>query len=71
MEAVGERLAQVVVVDQAEAVVEMDRAIVIAARAIEANDPLFVMLARARAGYTRLRTDSRFLEIVARLNLPG
>jgi hypothetical protein len=38
---------------------------------LEFKDPLFVMLARSWPDYDKLRTDSRFLEIVDRLNLPG
>jgi tetratricopeptide (TPR) repeat protein len=55
----------------AAAVGEMDRAITFAQQAVDDKDPLFVTLARTWPGYGRLRTDSRFLEIVARLGLPG
>ena len=55
----------------AAAVGDMDRAIALAQRALEDKDPLFVMLARSWPGYQQLRTDSRFLEIVRQLALPG
>jgi serine/threonine-protein kinase len=55
----------------AAAVGEVDSAIAIAGRALEERDPLFVMLARSWPGYDRLRSDSRFLDIVRRLHLPG
>jgi serine/threonine protein kinase/Flp pilus assembly protein TadD len=55
----------------AAAVGEIDRAIALALQAIEVKDPLFVMLARTWPGYDRLRGDSRFLDIVGRLGLPG
>jgi TolB-like protein/Tfp pilus assembly protein PilF len=55
----------------AAAVGEMDRAIAFARQAIEDKDPLFVMLARTWPGYDRLRADSRFLDTVSRLALPG
>ncbi len=54
----------------AAAVGAMDRAVEIAQRALDEKDPLFVMLARSWPGYDRLRSDSRFLDIVSRLNLP-
>jgi serine/threonine protein kinase/Tfp pilus assembly protein PilF len=50
---------------------DMDRAISFAQQAVDDRDPLFVMLARSWPDYDRLRTDSRFLEIVGRLGLPG
>jgi tetratricopeptide (TPR) repeat protein len=55
----------------AAAVGEMDRAIAFAQQALDDKDPLFVMLARTWPDYGRLRKDSRFLEIVSHLNLPG
>jgi tetratricopeptide (TPR) repeat protein len=55
----------------AAAVGDADGAIAIAGRALEERDPLFVMLARSWPGYDRLRSDSRFLDIVRRLHLPG
>lgn len=55
----------------AAAVGKMDRAIAFAQRALDDKDPLFVMLARTWPGYGRLRTDSRFLEVVSHLDLPG
>jgi tetratricopeptide (TPR) repeat protein len=55
----------------AAAVGEMDRAIVFAQQALDDKDPMFVMLARTWPGYSRLRTDPRFLEIVSHLALPG
>jgi tetratricopeptide (TPR) repeat protein len=55
----------------AAAVEEMDRAIAFARQALDDKDPLLVMLARSWPEYTRLRTDSRFLEIVSQLELPG
>lgn len=50
---------------------EMDLAISFARQALDDKDPLFVMLARTWPGYVQLRTDSRFLEIVSRLDLLG
>ena len=41
------------------------------AAAVDERDPLFVMLARTWPDYDVLRADSRFREIVGRLNLPG
>ena len=55
----------------AAAVGEMDQAIGFARQALDYKDPLLVMLARSWPEYARLRTDSRFLEIVSQLNLPG
>ena len=55
----------------AAAVGEMDRAIAYAQQALDDKDPLFVMLARTWPDYGRLRTDSRFLDIVSHLGLPG
>ena len=55
----------------AAAVGEMDRAIAYAQQALDDKDPLFVMLARTWPDYGRLRADSRFLEIVSHLALPG
>ena len=55
----------------AAAVGEVDRAIGFAQQALDDKDPLFVMLARTWPDYGRLRTDSRFLEIVGHLALPG
>ena len=55
----------------AAAVGDMDRAISFAQQALDDRDPLFVMMARSWPEYDRLRTDSRFLEIVSRLGLPG
>ena len=50
---------------------DMDRAISFAQQAVDDRDPLFVMMARSWPAYDRLRTDSRFLELVGRLELPG
>jgi tetratricopeptide (TPR) repeat protein len=55
----------------AAAVGEVDRAIELAQQALDTRDPLFVMMARSWPEYERLRTDSRFLEIVGQLALPG
>jgi tetratricopeptide (TPR) repeat protein len=55
----------------AAAVGEMDRAIAFARQALNDKDPLFVMLARTWPDYAGLRKDSRFLEIVSHLALPG
>jgi tetratricopeptide (TPR) repeat protein len=55
----------------AAAVGDMDLAIALAERAVQEKDPMFVMLARTYPAYARLRTDTRFLEIVGRLGLPG
>lgn len=55
----------------AAAIGETERAIEFAQQAIDVRDPLFVMLARMWPDYEPLRTDSRFLEIVGQLNLPG
>src|SRR6266436_806420 len=55
----------------AAALGDMDRAIAYAQQALDDKDPLFVMLARTWPDYERLRTDSRFLEIVSHLALPG
>ena len=55
----------------AAAVGEIDRAIAFAQQAFDDKDPLFVMLARTWPDYDNLRTDSRFLEIVSQLALPG
>ena len=55
----------------AAAIGETERAIEFAQQAVDVRDPLFVMLARMWPDYERLRTDSRFLEIVSQLNLPG
>ena len=55
----------------AAAVGEMDQAIAFAQRAITEKDPIFVMLARTWPAYDPLRKDSRFIEIVRRLALPG
>ncbi|HSE34080.1 MAG TPA: hypothetical protein VLA93_21080 [Pyrinomonadaceae bacterium] len=55
----------------AAAVGETDQAIAYARDALDNKDPLFVMLARSWPNYERLRQDSRFREVVARLNLPG
>jgi serine/threonine protein kinase/Flp pilus assembly protein TadD len=50
---------------------DIDRAISFAQQALDDRDPLFVMMARSWPEYDRLRTDSRFQEIVDRLALPG
>ena len=55
----------------AAAVGEMDRAIAFCQQALDDKDPLFVMLVRTWPDYDRLRTDSRFQEIVSQLGLPG
>jgi tetratricopeptide (TPR) repeat protein len=55
----------------AAAVGDMDRAISFAQHALDDRDPLFVMMARSWPDYGRLRKDSRFLEIIRRLRLPG
>jgi tetratricopeptide (TPR) repeat protein len=55
----------------AGAVGEIDRAIALAQQAVDDKDPLFVMLARTWPDFDRLRADSRFLEIVGSLGLPG
>nr|ART40510.1 L753 [uncultured bacterium] len=55
----------------AAAVGDMDRAISLAQQALDDRDPLFVVLARKWPAYARLRTDSRFVEIVGALKLPG
>lgn len=49
---------------------DMDRAIVVAQRALDERDPMFVMLARSWPFYDRLRTDPRFTEIVGKLKFP-
>jgi TolB-like protein/Flp pilus assembly protein TadD len=55
----------------AAAVGEMDQAIAFAQQALVDKDPLFVMLARTWPDYAGLRRESRFLEIVSHLHLPG
>ncbi len=55
----------------AAAVGEMDRAISFAQQALDAKDPLFVMLAGSWPGYRGLRADPRFREIVSHLAFPG
>ena len=55
----------------AAAVGEMDRAIAFAQQALNDKDPLFVLLVRTWPDYDQLRADSRFLEIVSHLALPG
>ena len=55
----------------AAAVGEFDRAIEFAQKGIDDRDPLLVMLARTWPDYDYIRTDSRFLEIVSQLGLPG
>jgi len=50
---------------------EIDRALEFAQQALEIRDPMFLMLARSWPDFENLRKDSRFLEIVAQLNLPG
>lgn len=50
---------------------ETDRAIELASRAVDDRDLLFTMLGRTWPEYDRLRTDSRFLEVVSRLALPN
>ena len=55
----------------AAAVDEMDRAIEFAQEALVNRDPLFVMVARAWPQNKKLRTDSRFLEIVSELGFPN
>src|SRR5258705_6652115 len=54
----------------AAAVGEIDQAIAYAQEALEKRDPLFVMVARSWPQYKKLRTDSRFLEVVSQLALP-
>jgi DTW domain-containing protein YfiP len=49
----------------------MDQAIAFAQQALVDKDPLFVMLARTWPDYAGLRRESRFLEIVSHLHLPG
>jgi pentatricopeptide repeat protein len=58
-------------VEGAGAIGEIDQAITFAQQALDDRDPLFVLLARLWPGYEALRTDSRFIEIVSHLNLPG
>jgi serine/threonine protein kinase/Flp pilus assembly protein TadD len=55
----------------AVAVGEMDRAIGFAQQALDDQDPMFVLLARTWPGFGQLRKDSRFLDIVSHLALPG
>ena len=55
----------------AAAVGEVDQAIAYAQQALDDKDPLFVMLARTWPDYAGLRKESRFLEIVSHLALPG
>jgi DTW domain-containing protein YfiP len=55
----------------AAAVGKMDQAIAFAQQALVDKDPLFVMLARTWPDYAGLRRESRFLEIVSHLHLPG
>ena len=55
----------------AAAIGDVDRAIDFAQQALKQKDPLFVLLARTWPDYDSLRTDSRFLGILSRLNLPG
>ena len=50
---------------------EMDQAISFAEQALREKDPLFVTLVRSWPVYAPLRTDPRFLKVVAQLNLPG
>jgi pentatricopeptide repeat protein len=50
---------------------DMDLAVAIAQRALDEQDPLFVLIARTWPTYDRLREDSRFLDVVAKLHLPG
>ena len=50
---------------------EIDRAITFAQQALDDKDPLFVVLVRTWRDYDNIRTDSRFLEIVSQLGLPG
>ena len=50
---------------------EIDRAITFAKQALDDKDPLFVVLVRTWPDYDNIRTDSRFLEIVSQLGLPG
>src|SRR5262249_30127988 len=55
----------------AAALREGDRAGAFVQQALDEKDPLFVMLARTWPDYGPLRKDSRFLEIVSQLKLPG
>jgi hypothetical protein len=55
----------------AAAVGEIDQAMVFAQQALDEGDPLFVLLARTWPDYENVRTDSRFLDIVSQLGLPG
>lgn len=66
-----EYIQPAMLVSAAAAVGETDRAIVFAQQALDDRDPLFVLMARTWPDYEPLRADSRFLDIVGRLNLPG
>lgn len=55
----------------AAALGEIDQAIAFAQQALDDKDPLFVLLARSWRDYDWLRADSRFLDIVSQLGLPG
>ena len=54
----------------ASAIDEMDQAIEFAQAAVDERDPLFVMVARVWPQNKKLRTDSRFRQIVGQLGLP-
>jgi adenylate cyclase len=49
---------------------DADRAVAYAKQAVDEKDPLFVLLARSWPDYANVSADSRFREIVSRLNLP-
>jgi len=55
----------------AAAVGEMNKAIAFARRAVDERDPLLITLTRTWPEYDWLRDDTRFLEIVDELRLPG
>ncbi len=55
----------------AAAVGETDRAIAFAQQSLYERDPGFVIFARSWPDYDRLRSDSRFLDIVSQLGFPG
>jgi len=67
----GEYIQPAMLVSASAAVGEIDQAIAFAQQAVDHKDPLFVMLARTWSDYNRLRTDSRFREVVSKLGLPG
>jgi tetratricopeptide (TPR) repeat protein len=55
----------------AAAVGLIDRAIEFAQKGIDDRDPLLVTLSRTWPDFANLRTDPRFVKIIARLGLPG